>query len=54
MCQITTWKIYTCLINPGVNSNCNIVVAGILFNWFSALKHVFHTDIFCIFSKIGI
>ena len=53
MWQITTFKIYTCLVNRGVNSNCNTVITAILFEWFSALNHVFHADIFCTFSKIG-
>ena len=51
--QITSEKIYTCLISSrGVTSSCNTVIT-ILFNWFSALDHVFHTDAFCIFSRIG-
>ena len=25
----------------------------ILFKWFSALKHVYHIDIFCYFNKFG-
>ena len=53
MYQITTY-FYTCLINWGVNSNYNsTVIIAILFKWFSALKYVFHTDIFFTFSKIG-
>ena len=34
MCQIKTdktYKTYTCLINRGINSNCNTVVTAILF-----------------------
>ena len=51
MCQSTTWKIYKGLINQGVNSNCNTVVAGILFKQFNALKHVLHTDMFAYLAK---
>ena len=29
MCQITTKKIYPCLIDQGINSNCNTITAAI-------------------------
>ena len=48
-----TLKIYSCLLNRGVNSNSNTVIANLLFDWFPALNHTFHTDIFCSVNKIG-
>ena len=48
-------KNYICFTSRDVNSNCNTdITATILLNYSSALKHVFHTDIFRTFSKIGI
>ena len=52
MCQIATEKIFTCLINRGLNSHYNTVVTAIFFKWFSALKHDFHTDIFAYLAKL--
>ena len=40
------------IINRDVNSNCSTVIIAILLNWFSALVHVFHTDIYCSIYKI--
>ena len=39
------------MLNRDVNSNFNTIVIAILFKWLNALKHVFHTDIFCTCSK---
>ena len=53
MSQIASEKIYTCLINRSVNTNCNTVITVILFNWFSMLTGIFYTDMFfCFVSKI--
>ena len=48
MCCITTKTIYTCLINQGVNSNCNTVAAAILIDLDMLLD-----DIVCLLSKIA-
>ena len=51
--QVTSEKIYTCLIlGRGVINDRNTVVT-ILSNWISTLDHVFHTDAFYTFSRIG-
>ena len=51
-----SWAIFMdiiCLLPMFITLNHNTVTTTILFEWFSALKHLFHTDPFCIFRKIG-
>ena len=40
-------------INQSVITNCDTFVTATWFRWLSAFNDIFHTDIFCTYSKIS-